>query len=379
MAKDYYEILGVPRSASVDEIKKAYRKLAKKYHPDLNHNADASEKFKEINEAASALGDPRKREQYDRFGNTAGGFTPGGEGFGFSDFAGFGGMGAENIDIDELFERFFGGSFGFGGEGGRARERRRNRRGSDLVYEMEISLEEAATGAPKTVTIPRMEKCPDCNGSGAASSDSIRECPDCKGTGYVRRTQHIAFGTFTTTSNCSKCRGTGKVITDPCKTCHSRGTVEKVRKIDVKIPAGIDTGHRLRIQGEGEAGEHGAQSGDLYIAVRISAHRIFERRGNDIFAEIPISFTVAALGGEIEVPTLDGKATLKIPSGTQSNTVFRMGRKGLPDLDTGERGAENLKVTVGVPDKLSKRQQELLKEFADEEKKSGKGLFGKVF
>ena len=384
MAKDYYEILGVPRSASVDEIKKAYKRLAKKYHPDLNHSADASEKFKEINEAASVLGDQRKRGQYDRFGSTGEGFAAGGEGFGFSDFGGFGSMGTENVDIDELFERFFGGtfgssSFGFGGPA-RGRERRRQRRGSDLVYELEVSLEEAATGVLKTVTIPRMEKCPDCKGSGAATDDAIRECGDCGGSGLVQRTQRIAFGTFTTTSTCSRCKGSGKVITEPCKACHSRGRVEKVRKIDVKIPAGIDSGHRLRIQGEGEAGEHGSQSGDLYIAVRISPHKIFERRGNDIYAEIPIPFSLAALGGEIEVPTLDGRATLKIPSGTQSNTVFKMSRKGLPDLDNGERGSENLKVIVSVPDKLTKRQQELLNEFAEEEKKGGsRVLFGKVF
>ena len=197
MAKDYYEILGVPRGASVDEIKKAYRKLAKKYHPDLNREKDASEKFKEINEAASVLGDPKKREHYDRFGSTAEGFTPGGGGFGFSDFSGFG-MGDETIDINELFEQFFGGSFG-GGRGGR--ERRHSRRGSDLAYELEITLEEAAAGVSRSVTIPRLEKCPDCNGLGASGPDSIRECAECEGTGFIRRSQRIAFGTFTTTSN----------------------------------------------------------------------------------------------------------------------------------------------------------------------------------
>lgn len=376
MAKDYYETLGVTRKASIDEIKKAYRKLAKKYHPDLNKSPDATEKFKEINAAASVLGDPKKREAYDRFGSTGEGFAAGGEGFGFTDFGGFAGMGAENVDIDELFERFFGGSsFGGFGLGGGSRSRKRQRRGSDLVYELEVSLEEAATGVLKTVTIPRMEKCPECNGSGAATEDSISECGECNGSGMVQRTQRIAFGTFTTTSSCPRCKGSGKVITSPCKACHSKGRVEKVRRLDVKIPGGVDSGHRLRISGEGEAGEHGAQQGDLYIAIRVSPHRLFERRGNDIYAEIPISFATAAIGGEIEVPTLEGRATLKIPSGTQSNTVFRMAGRGLPDIDSHQKGAENIKVTIAVPEKLSKRQQELLKELEKEEK-SGKGLFG---
>lgn len=377
MAKDYYEILGVSRTASIDEIKKAYKKLAKKYHPDLNKSPDATEKFKEINEAASVLGDVKKREAYDRFGTTGEGFSAGSSGFGYTDFSGF-----ENVDINELFERFFGGagfsSFGFGSSS-RSREKRRQHRGSDLVFELEVSLEEAATGVQKTVTIPRMERCNECSGSGAATHDGIKECGDCGGSGLVQRTQRIAFGTFTTTSTCPRCKGSGKVITNPCKACHGRGRVEKVRKIDVKIPAGVDSGHRLRISGEGEAGEHGSSPGDLYIAIRVRPHRLFERRGNDIYAEIPIPFAAAALGGEIEVPTLGGKATLKVPSGTQSNTIFRMAGKGIPDLDTGEKGSENIKVTIAVPEKLSKRQHELLKELEKEEKKESKGLFGRAF
>ncbi len=372
MAKDYYEILGVPKSASVEEIKKAYRKLAKKHHPDLNKSPGASEQFKELNEAASVLGDEKKRAMYDQYGSTGEGYSPGRGGFGYTDFSGF-----ENLDINELFERFFGGGFDFGG-GGRP-ERRRSRRGSDLAYELEISLEEAASGVSKTITVPRLEKCPDCHGSGAASSDAIKECPDCAGSGYVRRTQRIAFGTFTTTSNCGKCRGTGKVISSPCKTCHGKGRVEKVRKIEVRIPAGVDNGHRLRVEGEGEAGEHGSHSGDLYLAIRVSPHKFFDRRGNDIYAEIPVSFPTAAMGGEIEVPTLEGNATLKIPPGTQSNTTFRMSGKGLPDLETGDRGAENIKVIVAVPEKLSKKQHDLLNEFAKEEENAGKGVFGRIF
>lgn len=371
MAKDYYEILGVPRTASVEEIKKAYRKLAKKHHPDLNRSPGASEKFKEINEAASVLGDEKKRAMYDQYGSTGEGFSPGTGGFGYTDFSGF-----ENLDMNELFERFFGGGFGFDSP---RQERRRSRKGADLAYEVEVTLEEAAFGVTRAITVPRLERCPECKGSGAESSDSIKDCPDCGGSGYVRRTQRIAFGTFTTTAHCGKCRGSGKIISHPCKACHGKGRIEKVRKIDIKIPAGVDNGHRLRVSGEGEAGEHGANSGDLYIMIRVAPHKFFDRRGTDIYAEIPISFAIAALGGEIEVPTLDGKATLKIPEGTQSNTVFRMSGKGIPDIDTGDRGDENIKVIVAVPEKLSKRQHELLREFAREEEKSGKGVFGRIF
>src|SRR3989344_7015758 len=371
--KDYYKTLGVGKNATKEGIKAAYKKLAKKYHPDLNKSHDAAEKFKEINEAASVLGDQKKRQMYDQYGTAGEGCAAGSGGFGFTDFAGFGGMGSAGVDIDELFERFFGGG-GFGcGHGGR--ERRRQRRGSDLVYELEISLEEAAVGVGKVITIPRLEKCAVCEGSGAESRESIKDCQDCGGPGYVQRTQRIAFGTFTTTGSCGKCHGSGKIIASQCKSCHGKGRVEKVRKIDVKIPAGVDTGHRLRISGEGEAGETGSASGDLYIAIRVSPHRVFERRGNDIFADISIPFATAALGGEVEVPTLDGKATLKIPSGTKGNTLFRMSGKGVPDLDTGEKGSENIRVMIAVPEKLTKRQQELLREFMKEEK-SGKGVFG---
>lgn len=370
MARDYYEVLGVPRNASIDDIKKAYRKLAKKHHPDLNKGPDATEKFKEINEAASVLGDPKKKENYDRFGSASEGFAGAGNG-GF-DFSGFGG----NVDVDELFERFFGGGFGFGEERARGR---RSRKGSDLAFELEVSLEEASTGVSRTVTIPRLEKCTDCKGSGAASPDAIGDCADCGGSGVVRRMQRIAFGTFTTTAQCGRCRGSGKVVSDPCRQCHGKGRVEKVRKIDVRIPAGVDSGHRLRISGEGEAGEHGSSPGDLYIVIRVGPHRVFDRRGNDLFLDVPVSFATAAMGGEVDIPTLDGKAALRIPSGTQTGTVFRMKGKGIPDIDTGERGDENVKVIVSVPQKLSKRQHELLSEFAREEEKSGKGVFGRIF
>jgi molecular chaperone DnaJ len=367
MAKDYYEILGVSKTATKEEVKKAYKKLAKKYHPDMNKDSDAEDKFKEINEAASVLGDDKKRETYDRFGTTSEGFTAGGGGFGFSDFSGFGG----EADFEDIFDRFFGGGGGaFGFARGQGHTRHRSRRGTDLIYEVEISLEEASKGVRKTITLPRLEKCPDCEGSGAKSPDDIQECPDCEGSGIVKRTQRIAFGTFTTTGTCGECKGAGKTITDKCKTCHGKGRVDKVRKIDIKIPAGVDNGHRLRISGEGEAGERDAQPGDLYIALRVSQHKIFDRRGSDIYLELPLPFSTAALGGEIEVPTINGKATLKIPAGTQSDTIFKMSGKGLPDLDTGSKGDENVKIVISVPEKLSKKQKEILADFSKEEEKN---------
>ncbi len=368
MAKDYYEILGVPRSSSKAEIKKAYLRLAKKYHPDLNKEKDASEKFKEVNEAASVLGDDKKREQYDRFGTTSSGSGAGASGFDFSDFSNFSDFG---FDFSNIFDQFF----GRGSAGGFGRQRRQSR-GSDLHYDMEIDLEEAASGASRNVQIPRLERCTKCNGSGAEHESDIRKCEACNGHGIVQQTQRIAFGTFTTTAACGKCGGTGQFIKNDCSLCDGEGRIEKSRTIEVKVPAGVDTGNTLRISGQGEAGEKSAPAGDLYITVHVRPHKVFTRNGNDIEAEVPIGFPVASLGGEVEVPTLEGTATLKIPEGTQSNTVFAMRGKGIPDIDTGRRGSENVRVVVEVPTRLSGRQKELLKEFAKEEKK---GLFGKIF
>ncbi len=360
--KDYYGVLGVAKTASQDEIKRAYRKLAKQYHPDLNKASDASDKFKEVNEAASVLGDAKKREQYDRFGTTASGFGGGSSGFDFNDanFSDFG------FDFDQVFDRFFSGS-GFGSQFNQ--RGRRQSRGEDLPYDMELTLEEAASGVTKTIHLPRLERCTKCNGLGAEHENDVQTCDNCNGAGMVRQTQRIAFGMFTTTGVCGKCRGAGKFIKKPCSACNGEGRVEKSRNIDIKIPAGIDSDMALRIQGQGEAGERNAPAGDLFITVHVLEHPVFERSGSDLNLELKVSFATAALGGEVEVPTIDGKATIKIPAGTQSNTVLRMNGKGLIDMDTGDKGDENVKIIVEVPKKLSSKQKELLKEFAKEEKK----------
>jgi len=364
MEKDYYKILGVDRNATKEEIKNAYKELAKKYHPDLNKDANATEKFKEINEAASVLGDDKKREQYDRFGKTAEQFGDYG-GFDFSDFGfDFGDIGS--FDVGDIFDQFFGGS----------RKKQKPRRGSDLVYEMEIELEEAAFGAKKRISIPKLIKCDECNGLGAESSSDIVRCANCNGTGVERKTRKTAFGIFQSTTTCSKCRGTGQFIKKECAACDGTGVVKKVRKLEIEIPKGAEEETRLRIAGEGEAGEKGAPPGDLYVVLHQKPHKIFQREGNDIYIEVPISFAAAALGGEIEVPTLGGKATLKIPAGTQTNTVFRMKGKGIPDLHGYGAGNENVRIIAEVPTHLSKKQKELLEEF---EKERDKGFFSKVF
>ena len=364
--KDYYKILGVSKNSTKEEIKAAYKKLAKQYHPDLNKSPDAAEKFKEINEAAAVLGDDSKRAQYNQFG-AAGEQFQGFSGFDFSDFmSDIGGFGT---DFDRIFENFFG--------GGGARTRRRQR-GSDLRYDMEIELEDAAFGATKTINVPRLEECEKCNGTGAESSKDIVTCDECNGRGVSTRTQRTPFGLFSTTTTCRKCRGQGKYIKNECPECDGKGVVRKTRKIEVKIPAGATDGTNLRIQGEGEAGEHGMSPGDLYIVIHVKQHKIFERQENDVYIKVPVSFTLAALGGEIDVPTLKGKAELKIPAGTQSNTIFRMKGLGIPELHSHHHGDEHVEVYITVPEKLTKKQKQLLEEFEKENKDKGflKGVFG---
>ena len=361
MAKDYYRILGVEKNATKEEIKKAYKNLAKKYHPDLNKGEGSAEKFKEISEAAAVLADDEKRSQYDRHGTTADQFGQGFQGFDFSDF--MSDTGNAGFDFDSIFESFFGGS--------PFRSRRSPSRGADLRYDLEMSLDESYKGTTKNITIPRLEKCEKCSGMGAENKGDITNCPDCNGSGIQRRTQRTPFGILATTMTCRKCHGNGSYIKNPCSECNGKGIVRKTRKIEIKIPAGAEEGTNLRIKGEGEAGEKGTETGDLYVVIHMREHDVFERHGDDIYVKIDIPFAIAALGGEVEVPTLDGKAKLKIPAGTQNNTVFRMKGKGIPYLHGYGQGNENVEVIVEVPKKLTKKQKELLKEFAEESGKKG--------
>jgi molecular chaperone DnaJ len=341
--KDYYELLGVARDASEADIKKAFRQLALKYHPDRNPEDKASEdKFKEINEAYSCLMDPQKRAHYDRFGTAEGmgGYGP------FSGGAGFG----------DIFEDIFGDFFGaFGGQ-----RRTRPSKGNDLRYDLDITLEEAVFGTEKEISFPSMEDCRDCKGSGSEPGKNPAVCPACKGTGQVRFQQ----GFFSVSKTCGKCYGQGKIITDPCKTCKGQGKIQIQKTVNVKIPPGVDRGSRLKIYGEGEQGMHGGPRGDLYIVLDIKEHPFFKRDGTEIACEVPISFPQAALGSEIEVPTLDGYAGLKIPAGTPSGHVFYLKGKGAPRVGSHHRGNQAVRVVVEVPKKLSARQRELLEEFA---------------
>ena len=366
MTKDYYKTLGIEKDATKEDIKKAYKKLAKKYHPDISKEENAAEKFKEVNEAAAVLGDDNKRQQYDQFGTDDTGFGKGdfnSSNFGF-DFS------QGNFDFGDIFDQLFGGS-------GRGRRRYQPKRGNDLLYELEIELEDAAFGAKKEISIPRLEKCEKCDGSGAKSSSDIVTCPDCNGTGYTRQERRTPFGYFSTTTNCRKCRGSGEYVKEECHECDGTGLVKKTRKIEVDIPKGVEDGTRLRIQGEGEAGEKGASQGNLYVEINIAPHKIFQRQDDDLYLEVPISFTMAALGSEIQVPTLDGKAKLKIPAGTQTHTLFRMGGKGMPHLRESGHGNQIVRVIIQTPEKLNKKQKNLLSEF--EKNSKDKGLFKNVF
>jgi molecular chaperone DnaJ len=355
--RDYYDVLGVSKDASASEIKKAYRKLALKYHPDRNKNSDATEKFKELSEAYAILSDKEKRKQYDMFGHA--GIN---QKYTTEDIF-------RSVNFDEIFK-----DLGFGGFGsifdmffgGTRRSRHGPQRGSDLEYRLTITLEEAAAGLERDVRVPRYEKCEVCGGTGAKPGTSPTKCSQCGGSGQVRLTRTSPFGQFVTIQTCNKCGGRGSVIEAPCSDCRGTGRVRRERKIEVKIPAGVDTGHNLRLKGEGESGVRGGPTGDLYIAIEVKSHKYFERVGDDIIYRTEVSFPQAALGTKIKVPSLDSKIELTIPSGTHTGTVFKLKGKGVPHLNWFGKGDELVEVTVKTPTKLSRRQKQLLKEFAEE-------------
>ena len=347
MKRDYYEVLGVSKGADDEEVKRAYRRLAMKYHPYRNPgDREAEERFKEASEAYEVLRDPEKRQIYDRYGHE------GLQGTGFTGFRGF-----DDIfsSFGDIFEEFF----GFASRGGRARAR--GRAGADLRYNLSLTLEEAASGKEVEIRLDRHERCPNCRGSGVKPGSAPAVCPMCHGRGQVSRSQ----GFFTISTTCGQCYGQGQIITDPCEECQGSGRVKVERKVSVRVPPGVDSGSRLRIRGEGEPGEGGGPPGDLYVVVHVEPHEFFQRNGDDIACVVPISFPQAALGSRIEVPTLDGVETLEIPRGTQSGDMFRLKGAGMPRLKGYGRGDQIVQVRVRTPTELTKRQEELLRELAE--------------
>lgn len=370
--RDFYEVLGVKKGASEDELKKAYRKLAKENHPDLHPgDKECEARFKEINEAYEVLSDPDKRAKYDQFGHAA--FDPSqgfGGGGGFGGFEGFGGFG-------DIFSDIFGGGFGFGGGGGR--NPNAPRKGDNLRATVNIKFEEAAFGVKKDVFVSKIEQCPDCKGTGCAEGTTAEVCPDCKGTGTVMSTKRTPFGMVQSSEQCPKCKGRGKIIHSPCKTCRGMGSVRRQHKVSVSIPAGIDDGQTISLKGQGNAGLNGGPAGDLLITVLVQPHARFERDGASILLDQEISFAQAALGAEVEVPTLDGKVKLNIPEGTQSGTTFRLKGKGVPFLRNGGRGDQFVTVNVAVPRGLTSTQKDALRQYAETmgETVEQKNIFGK--
>ena len=348
MAKrDYYEVLGIQKGADEKEIKRAYKRLAMKYHPDRTKgDKESEEKFKEINEAYEVLADKEKRATYDQFGHAA--FENGGAGAG-----GFGGF--SGADFGDIFGDMFGDIFG----GGRGRQR--VVRGEDLRYDIEITLEEAVRGTKKDIQINTLAQCEHCHGSGAEKDSKVETCATCHGTGRIRQQR----GFFVTEATCPHCKVRGKNIEKPCKKCHGDGRVHKKKNLSVTIPAGVDTGNQLRLSGEGAAGENGAPAGDLYVVIHVKEHHIFERDGSNLYCEVPISFTMAALGGEIEVPTLDGRVKLKIPEGTQTGKLFRMRGKGITAARSSYAGDLICKIIVETPISLNEEQKELLRKLEE--------------
>ena len=351
--RDYYEVMGVPKNASDDEVKKAYRKLAKEYHPDLNPgDKDAEAKFKEVNEAYEVLSDKDKRARYDQFGHA--GVDPNfGGGAGGSPFQG-------DFDFGDIFNSVFG---GFGGFGGRQANPNAPRRGSDAEAVIDVTFEEAAKGCKKTITYQRVEDCADCHGSGAKAGTSPATCSNCSGTGQVRVNQRTPFGVVQTMRTCDKCKGKGKIIDSPCKSCGGTGKNRRQKTLEINVPAGVADDQLLRVSGQGNAGINGGPTGDLLLGIHVHPHPIFERKGNDIWCEIPITFTQAALGDEVVVPTLDGDVSYQVHEGTQPGDIFKLKNKGIENLTGRGRGDQYVRVMIEVPKNLSKEQKEILQQF----------------
>ena len=368
--RDYYEVLGVDRSASEDQIKKAYRQQAKKYHPDLNPgDKTAEEKFKEVNEAYEVLSDSEKKAKYDQFGHA--GVDPN---FGAGGYGG----GSYNVDFGDLgdiFSSFFGG-------GARTRNPNAPRRGEDAGATVVISFEEAAFGCKKNINVTRIEKCDTCGGSGAQAGSQPKTCPSCHGTGQINVSQRTPFGVMQSQRVCDQCRGTGKIIEKPCRSCGGKGKVRRTRSEDIKIPAGIDDGQTFVLRGGGHAGDNGGPAGDLRITVSVRPHPIFERRGFDVWCDFPITFTQAALGDELTVPTLDGNVKYNIPEGTQPGDIFKLRGKGITRINSSVRGDQYVRIVLEVPRNLNSKQKSALKEFgatlSDENYKKRKSFFGKI-
>lgn len=345
--RDYYDVLGVDRSATPQEIKKAYRRMARKYHPDVSEVPNAESRFKEINEAYQVLSDDDKRRAYDRFGHAGLGGGRAGFDFGFR-------------DPFDIFEEVFGQGFGF-----RTGRRRGPRRGADLRYDLTLTFEEAVFGCEKDIQVTRYETCPQCEGSGAKQGTSSKRCPDCNGAGQVRQVQRSILGSFVSVTDCPTCHGEGTVIEEPCSRCNGNKRVRVKKELSVSIPSGVDKGTKIRLAGEGEMGEGGGPPGNLYIVLDVKPHPIFRRRNDDILVELRVNVAQAALGAEVSVPTLDGEETISVPPGTQNDTVLRMRNQGVPHVQRNGRGDELVLVRVAVPDKLSREQKRLFRELEE--------------
>lgn len=366
--RDYYEVLGVSKTASKEEIRKAYRKLSKQYHPDLNKEAGAEEKFKEVTEAFETLSDENKRANYDQFGHAD-------PNQGFGGFGGFSGGSADGFGFEDIFSTFFGG-------GSRRRDPNAPRKGDDLQYSMTIDFMEAVFGKETEIELPREEKCDTCDGTGAKKGTPVNICSHCGGSGQISVTQNTPLGQMVNRRTCPHCQGTGKIIPEKCETCHGSGRVTKRKKIKVTIPAGVDDGQQLRVSGQGEAGINGGPAGDLYIVFRVKDHDRFVREGDDIYLELPLTFPQLALGDEIEVPTVSGTVKLKIPAGTQTGTNFRLRGKGVKNVHGHGVGDQHVIVKAITPKKMTEKQKELLREFASIEGNSpdeySSSLFDKI-